>query len=70
MESFNSCPEYQSELVEYEVGAFTTYFEKVSQVLTEKGMDATMLVLTELKEALIPSKLTSQKASKPSLSVT
>lgn len=56
VEGFRECFEYQSELGKYDVGVFMTYFDNVTSVLIEKGVDATFLILTELRESLIPSK--------------
>lgn len=58
MESFKRGSKYRGKLAEYGARAFVSYFEKVFQALTEKGVEATMLVVAELKEALMPSKLT------------
>lgn len=56
MECFRECLEYQSELREYDTGVFMTYFDKVTLVLTERGVDAIFLILTELRGSMIPSK--------------
>lgn len=49
MESFKRCPEYQSELAKYGVGAFVICFKEVSWALIKKGVDVTMLVFFKLR---------------------
>lgn len=68
MESFKRCPECQSELAKYRIGALVTCFE-VSQALIKKGVDVALPVLTKLRGALVPSKSTLQEAPRPSSSV-
>lgn len=46
VKNFRAYLEYWGKLIEYKAGAFVTYFEKVCWVLTKKGLEAAMPVLT------------------------
>lgn len=55
---YKKCPEYHNEFGEYGTRAFMTCFDEVTRAMIKRGVDATLLVLVELKKSLIPSEPT------------
>lgn len=56
MEHYKECMEYYGELAEYDARTFITYFDEVTWVMTERGMDVVLPILVELKKSLVLSK--------------
>lgn len=54
MEHYKECSEYRSEVGEYKAGAFLTYFDKVTRVMIEKGLDVALPILAKLRSSLTP----------------
>lgn len=69
VEHYKECPEHHSELEEYGVGSFLTYFDGVTRVMIKKGLDATLPILAELRNSLVPSEPIHQEVIGASSSV-
>lgn len=63
------CLEYHSELGKYAAKAFLTYFNKVTWVMTKKGVDDALAILIELRNSFSLLEPSHQKATKPSLGI-
>lgn len=69
VEHYKEYPEYHSELEEYGTRAFLNCFDEVTHVISEKGLDATLPIIAELKSSLVHLEPAQKKIIGPSLGV-
>lgn len=69
VESFKRSFKYWGDLVEYEANTFVTCFIEVSWAFAEKGVQTAIIILTELRGALIPLELIPLEAPRVGFSV-
>lgn len=54
MEHFKASKDHDDELSKYTVMAYVSYISDMIKLLTEKGIEATILVLTKMKNSYGP----------------
>lgn len=69
MEHYKESSEYHGELREYTVGPFPTFFDEVTRMMPEKGLEVALPVFMKLRSYLVPLESTRQEATGLSLSI-